>query len=80
MWVFFHEHSRFTGQKSKREVISLTPLYYLHPLQRHLDISQMITSEDTPLHKSEQKPWKILAKKRTFGKVAGPQSSTLSKK
>ena len=25
VWVFFHEHSRFTGQKGKGEAISLTP-------------------------------------------------------
>ena len=31
-WVFFHEHSRFTGMQGKWKAISLTPLYYFHPL------------------------------------------------
>ena len=31
-WVFFHEHSRFTGLQGKGKAISLTPLYYFHPL------------------------------------------------
>ena len=39
IWVFFHEHSQFTGQQGKGEAISLTPLYHFHPLHRHLDIS-----------------------------------------
>ena len=25
IWVFFHEHSQFTGQQGKGEAISLTP-------------------------------------------------------
>ena len=25
LWVYFHEHSRFTGQQGKGEAISLTP-------------------------------------------------------
>ena len=33
VWVFFHEHSRFTGQQGKGEGISLTTLYHFHPLQ-----------------------------------------------
>ena len=48
--VFFHEHSRFTGQQEKGESISLTPLYHFHPLHRHLDISRAITAENSPLH------------------------------
>ena len=31
-WVFFHENSRFTGLQGKGKAISLTPLYYFHPL------------------------------------------------
>ena len=27
IWVFFHEHSRFTGQQGKGEGICLTPLF-----------------------------------------------------
>ena len=50
MWVFFHEHSRFTGQQGKGEGIYLTPLYHFHPLHRHLDISWAITAEGSPLH------------------------------
>ena len=50
IWVFFHEHSRFTGQQGKGEGIYLTPLYYFHPLHRHLDIGQAITAGSSPLH------------------------------
>ena len=50
IWVFFHEHSRFTRQQGKVEAISLTPLYYFHPLHRHLDISRVIAAESSPLH------------------------------
>ena len=32
LWVFFHEHSRFTGLQGKGKAISLTPLYCFHPL------------------------------------------------
>ena len=48
--VFFHEHSRFTGQQGKGEGIYLTPLYHFHPLHGHLDISRAITAESSPLH------------------------------
>ena len=50
IWVFFHEHSRFTGQQGKGDGIYLTPLYHFHPLHRHLDISRAITAESSPLH------------------------------
>ena len=50
IWVFFHEHSRFTGQQGKGEGIYLTPLYHFHPLHRHLDISRAIAAESSPLH------------------------------
>ena len=50
MWVFFHEHSRITGLKGKREGISLTPHYHFRLLHRHLDISEAITAESSPLH------------------------------
>ena len=33
-WVFFHKHSRFTGQQGKGEAISLTSLYHFHSLYR----------------------------------------------
>ena len=47
--VFFHEHSRSTGQQGKGEGIYLTALYHFHPLHRHLDISRAITAESSPL-------------------------------
>ena len=50
VWVFFHEHSRFTGQQVKGEAISLKALYHFYPLHRHLDISRLITAESSPLH------------------------------
>ena len=50
IWVFFHEHSRFTGQQGKGEGNYLTPLYHFHPLHRHLDISRAIAAESSPLH------------------------------
>ena len=50
IWVFFHEHSRFTGQQGKGEGIYLTPLYHFHPLYRHLDISRVISAESSLLH------------------------------
>ena len=49
IWVFVHEHSRFTGQQGKEEGIYLTPLYHFHPLHRHLDISRAIAAESSPL-------------------------------
>ena len=49
-WVFFHKHSRFTGQKMKGGSISLTPDYHFHPLHRHLDVSRAVTAESLPLH------------------------------
>ena len=49
IWVFFHEHSRFTGQQGKGKGIYLTPPYHFHPLHRHLDISRAITAESSPL-------------------------------
>ena len=50
IWVFFHEHSRFTGQQAKGEGISLSRHYHFHSLQRHLDIIRAITAESLPLH------------------------------
>ena len=48
IWVFYHEHSRFTGQQGKEEAITLTPLYHFHLI--HLEISREITAESSPLH------------------------------
>ena len=50
IWVFFHKHSRFTGQQGKKEGIFLTPFYHFHPLHRNLDISRAITAESSLLH------------------------------
>ena len=50
VWVFFHEHSQFTGLQGKGEAISLSPLYHFYLLHRHLDISWAITAESSPLH------------------------------
>ena len=49
-WLFFHDHSRTTGLQGKEEGISLSSHYNSHPLHRHLDISQTITAESSPLH------------------------------
>ena len=49
-WVFFHEHSRFTGQHGKGEGIYLTPLYHFRPLHGHLDISRAIAARSSRLH------------------------------
>ena len=50
IWVIFYEHSQFTGQQEKGDAICLTPLCHFHPLHKHLDISQTITAEISPLH------------------------------
>ena len=47
---FFHEQSQFTGHQEKGDAISLNHLYHFHPLYRHLDISQVITADSSPLH------------------------------
>ena len=44
VWVFFHEHSQFTGQQGKGQDIYLTPLYHFHPLHRRLDIGRAIAA------------------------------------
>ena len=49
IWVFFHAHSRFTGQQGKGEGIYLTPLYHFHPLHRHLDINRAIIAKRVPV-------------------------------
>ena len=57
IWVFFHEHSRFTGQQGKGEGIYLTPLYHFHPLHGHLDISRAITAGSSPLPIAGSRTW-----------------------
>ena len=50
IWVFFHQHSRFTEQQGKGKSISLTSLSHFQPLHRYLDISLAIAAEISPLH------------------------------
>ena len=57
IWVFFHEHSWFTGQQGKSEAISLIPLYHFHLFHRHLDISRAITAESSPLLIASSQIW-----------------------
>ena len=47
IWVFFHEHSRFTGQQGKGEAISSSPLYHFHLLHKQLEVSRAITAESS---------------------------------
>ena len=49
IWVFFREHSRFTGLQGKGEGISLTPHYHFHLLQGHLDVSMTIPAGSSHL-------------------------------
>ena len=51
IWVFFHNHLRITRLWERGEGISLTLQYHFHPLHRLLDITQVITPENSPLHK-----------------------------
>ena len=58
IWVFFHEYSWFTGQQGNGEAISLSrPLYYFHPLHRHLGIGRVITGESSLLHIASSQTW-----------------------
>ena len=50
IWIFFHEHSIFTGQQGKGEGVFLTPLYHFQSLHRHLGISRAITADSSPLY------------------------------
>ena len=50
IWVFFHEHLRFTGQQGKGEGIYLTRLYHTQPVHSNLNISRAISAERLPLH------------------------------
>ena len=42
--VYFHGHSRITGQQGKVESNSLTPVYHFQQLHWHLDISRTIAA------------------------------------
>ena len=61
VWVFFHEYSRFTGQQEKVEAIILTLLYHFH---LHLDHSQTITTESSPLHHLGSKRELLVSKRK----------------
>ena len=50
IWVFFHDHSRITGQQENGEGISLTRHYHYHAFHRHLEISRDITAESSLPH------------------------------
>ena len=60
--VFFHGHSRITGQQGKGKGISLTPHYHFHLFHRYLDISWAITAESSHLNIGSGQTWS-----RTFG-------------
>ena len=51
LWRTFTIHR----QQGKGEGIFLTPLYHFQPLHRHLDISQAITTESSPLHRASSR-------------------------
>ena len=69
IWVFFHEHSRFTGLQRKGQANSellLPLLYHFHSLHRHLDISRATTAESLRLYLAgglepgtHFRPWKF---------------------
>ena len=46
---FFFTNIMIHRAAGEGESISLTPLYHFHPLYRHLDISQVIAAESSPL-------------------------------
>ena len=48
IWISFTNIGN--SQDSREEAICLTSLYHFYPLHRHLDISQTITAESSPLH------------------------------
>ena len=48
--VLFHDHSRITGLHEKGEGIHLTPHCHFYPFHRHLDISEAVTAESSPMH------------------------------
>ena len=57
IWVSFHGHSRVTGLQEKGEDISITLHYHFHLLYRHLDVSQAIAAESSPLHIVSSRTW-----------------------
>ena len=62
LFVFFRNHSQFTGSQWKGEANSLTPPYQFYLLYKNLDISWTITVDSWPLHEAGSqnktgKPW-----------------------
>ena len=62
--IFFLSGSSFTGIHDSQDnrggeslSLSLTPLYHFHLLHRHLDISQAITAENSPMHIASRRTW-----------------------
>ena len=50
IWVFFHEHSQFTGKQEGRGYLFNSSLTLPPTSQLTLDISLAITTESSPLH------------------------------
>ena len=48
VWVFFYEYLRFTGNLRKGMATSLTLLYHIHPLHKHLHFSRVIAAVNLP--------------------------------
>ena len=46
IWAFFHDHSRITGLRGEGGGY----FFHFYPFYRHLDISQEISAERSPLH------------------------------
>ena len=76
IWVFFHNHSRFTGQQGKAETITLTLLYHFHPFHRHFqpdDYCRELTTAHSQQPNSNRKALvsesKSLTTKFILGKV-----------
>lgn len=67
---FFLEHSRFTEQQGKTGAISLTTLFQFHSLHRHLNISQVITGESSPLHRTSSRTFISERKSLTTKRVS----------
>ena len=45
IYIYIYINSQFTGQQGKEEALN-----HFHPVNRHLDISRVITAGSSPLH------------------------------
>ena len=77
--VFFDEHSRFTGQQVKGEVVSLTPFYHFHLLYRHLDISQAIAAKSSSMYIASNRLFPSASRSLFLIKLKAFKSATLLK-